>query len=268
MTARPPEERPEGEPVTRTLFSALERVGAALERTLASPALPQRPELGDLTPGERRRLVTLLGEGEISGSVQASPGEDGVALYVRESFHPGIWMMGVKPEKDEGVVLSHIEVGRAPGILVQRPEPSPFLESGGLASDDPIADQLRPELMNALPLMMEAAQHLAEYSPDKKNHRIFLNKLPLSEGDAKWIDRVCAGGRIALASKGYGDCRVVSTGFSGLWRVLYSNPEGIPLLDALCVADIPDEIAAAPEDLSQSLADYREFLEWIARDLS
>ncbi len=268
MTGRPTEERPEGEPVTRALFSALERVGAALERASTSPALPERPELGNLTPDERRRLVTLLGDGEISGTVQSFGGEAGGPLYLRESIHPGIWLVGSKPENGDGVVLSHIEVGRAPGILIQTPEPSPFLESGGLASDDPVADRLRPGLMNALPLLKEASHHLAEHSPDKKNHRIFLNKLPLSEGDAEWIDRVCAGGRIALASKGYGDCRVLSTGFSGLWRVLYRNPEGIPLLDALCVADIPDEVAAAPEDVSQSLSDYRDFLEWVARDLS
>ena len=264
-------EGPEGigrEPVTRDLFAVLERVGAALERAGEDRGGSQRPDLGTLTPEERLSLVTLLGEGEISGTVRPWAGEEGETLYLRESIHPGIWLMGVRPERDGGVRLTHIEVGRAPGILVQTPSSSPLLESGGLAPDDPEADRLRPGLMNALPLLQEAAHHLADHSPDRKNHRIFLNKLPLSEEDSRWIDRVCAGGRIALSSKGYGDCQVLSTGFPGLWRVLYKNPEGVPLLDALSVAAIPDEVAAVPEDLSQSLADYRNFLEWVARDLS
>ncbi|MDA8029397.1 MAG: hydrogenase expression/formation protein [Nitrospiraceae bacterium] len=256
------------EPVTRPVFHFLERLGAALERTTLNPTHLGGPDLDGLSSEDRRSLVALLGEGEISGMIKPGPGETGEVRYLRESVYPGIWLLGSRPEGGEGVVLSSIEVGRAPGILLSPPEPSSFLASGGLAPDDPAAVRLRPQLMNALPLMEEAAHHLATFGPIGKNHRIFLNKLPLSEGDAEWIDRVCSQGRISLVSKGYGDCQVLSTGFSGLWRVLYKNPEGIPLLDALSVADIPDEIAATPEDIRQALEDYRDFLEWIARDLS
>lgn len=266
MTGRPLEGGTE--PVTRAVFEFLERLGAALERVSLNPALLERPALDGLSSEDRRSLVALLGEGEISGMIKPGPGGPDEVLFLRESVHPGIWLVGSRRDGGYGVLLSYIEVGRAPGILLEPPAPSPLLALGGLAPDDPASIRLRPQLMNALPLMEEAAHHLASFSPVGKNHRIFLNKLPLSEGDGEWIDRVCSQGRISLVSKGYGDCQVLSTGFSGLWRVLYKNPEGVPLLDALSVADIPDEIAATPEDIRQSLGDYRDFLEWVARDLS
>ncbi|MCL4485205.1 MAG: hydrogenase expression/formation protein [Nitrospirae bacterium] len=262
-----PEKR-DAEPLNSRVFAALENLGTVFEKGLSDPLRPQRFDLGDLSPEERAQIVTLLGEGEISGRVLPVPGEGGEILHIRESVYPGLWLLGSRSEESGGVALARIEAGASPGILVQPPSPSPLLAAGGLGSEDPESSRLRPLLMNALPLLEEASFHLAHYDPGKTMHRIFLNKLPLSEGDAEWIDRVLAGGRISLGSKGYGDCQVLSTPFSGLWRVLYKNPEGIPLLDALCVAGLPDEIAATPEDMARGISDFRDFLDWASRDLS
>jgi hydrogenase-1 operon protein HyaF len=255
--------------ISESLIVFLQKVEAALVRVAGEPLQIETFDLADRPVEERRRLVSILGEGEISGILRPSRKDEGKTSYIRESVYPGIWLVGDRPEGgDVGIILSRIEIGRAPEALIHPPRSSSLLEAGGLLPDDPVGETLLPGLMNALPLLQEAAHHLNVYDPKKKNHRIFLNKLPLSEADAQWIDLACSLGHVDLRSKGYGDCQVHSTTFSGLWRVLYKNPEGIPLLDALCVADIPDEVAAAPEDLSQSLTDFREFLNWVIRDLS
>jgi hydrogenase-1 operon protein HyaF len=255
--------------VSEALVVFLQEMEAALLRVAGDPLHIETFDLADWPIEERRRLVSILGEGEISGVLRPFKNDDSHAFFIRESVYPGIWLVGDRPEGvDTGIILSRIEIGRAPEALLHTPGSSSLLESGGLLPDNPQGVTLRPGLMNALPLLQEAAHHLNVYDPKKKNHRIFLNKLPLSEADAQWIDLVCSAGRVDLRSKGYGDCQVHSTPFPGLWRILYKNPEGIPLLDALCVADVPDEIAAAPEDLSQSLTDFRDFLKWVISDLS
>jgi hypothetical protein len=255
--------------ISEPLIVFLQEVETALVRVAGDPLQIKTIDLANWPVEERRRVVSILGEGEISGSLRPCRNDGSQTFFIRESVYPGIWLVGNRPEGvNTGIILSRIEIGRAPEALIHTPRSSSLLESGGILPDNPTGVTLRSGLMNALPLLQEAAHHLNVYDPKKKNHRIFLNKLPLSEADAQWIDLVCSDGRVDLRSKGYGDCQVHSTPFSGLWRILYKNPEGIPLLDALCVADIPDEVAASPEDLSQSLTDFREFLKWVISDLS
>ncbi len=270
MTDSPPYKSFDPAPKTPELTLALEQIlgalGKALETVVADYGRTEIFSLENISSGELARLVSLLGEGEISGKIEPAPDDREGTIHIRESVYPGIWLIGHRPPGSEGVVLSSIEIGRAPRILVRNPEPAPSLPLNGADLTDQEYVRIKPGLMNAPSLLEETVYHLGTYLPDRKSHRIFLNKLPLSEGDAEWIDKVCSGGHISLVSKGYGDCRILSTQVPGLWRVLYKNPEGVPLLDALCVTELPDEIAATPEDLVQSKKDYGEFLTWVRRE--
>jgi len=260
---------PEHTRITPRLYESMCALRNLLEKAIEHPDESYVFSLESLLPGERSYLVELLGEGEISGKVlSAGSGKEDKTIHVRESNYPGLWLLGTIPPGGypEGVTLSAIEVGRSPGILRRKPE-----GATGLVPEETFEGPFKhlfPLLMNARPLLGELAWHLENYSPEKLAHKIFLNKLPLSEADAEWIDRLLKEDRISLFSRGYGACQVHSTAFPGLWRVIYRNPEGILLLDALCVTEVPEEIAATGEDMADGLLQYEEFLEWIASDLS
>ena len=266
MTSSP--DIPEHTRITPRLYESMVAIQDLLAKAIEHPDESYGLSLESLTPEECGHLVELLGEGEISGRILSDdPEKKGKALHVRESNYPGLWLLGNSPEgSSNGVVLSEIEVGRSPRILCTKPVVAP-----GLVPDERYEGPLKhlfPHLMNARPLLGELAWHLENHSPRKGAHKIFLNKLPLSEADAEWIDRLLKEDRISLVSRGYGACQIHSTAFPGLWRVLYKNPEGILLLDAICVTDVPDEVAATGEDMTDGLLQYEEFLKWIASDLS
>jgi hydrogenase-1 operon protein HyaF len=259
---------PEHTRITPRLYESMGALRDLLEKAIEHPDESSVFSLESLSPEECTHLVELLGEGEISGRILSDdPEKKGKTLHVRESNYPGLWLLGTSPEgSSNGVVLSEIEVGRSPRILRRKP-----VGATGLIPDERYEGPLKhlfPQLMNARPLLGELAWHLENHTPRKGPHKIFLNKLPLSEADAEWIDRLLKEDRISLVSRGYGACQIHSTAFPGLWRVLYRNPEGILLLDAICVTDVPDEVAATVEDMTDGLLQYEEFLKWIASDLS
>jgi len=259
---------PEHTRITPRLYESMAAIRDLLAKAIEHPDESYIFSLESLLPEECAHLVELLGEGEISGRILSDDsGGKGKTLHLRESNYPGLWLLGTSPEgSSNGVALSEIEVGRAPRLLRTKPA-----GATGLVPDENYEGPLNhlfPHLMNARPLLGELAWHLENHSPEKVTHKIFLNKLPLSEADAEWIDRLLKEDRISLVSRGYGACQIHSTAFPGLWRVLYRNPEGILLLDAISVTEVPEEVAATGEDMTDGLLQFEEFLKWIASDLS
>lgn len=269
MNLTSPPDLPEHTRMTPRLYESMIALRGLLVKAIEHPDESYVFSLEALLPEECSHLVELLGEGEISGKILSSDQEKkDETIHIRESNYPGLWLLGTLPAEgsSNGVLLSKIEAGRSPRILRTKP-----VGSSGLVPDEACEGPLGhlfPLLMNARPLLGELAWHLENHSPEKGSHTIFLNKLPLSEADAEWIDRLLKEDRISLVSRGYGACQIHSTSFPGLWRVLYRNPEGILLLDALCVTEVPEEIAATEEDMADGLLQYEEFLKWIETDLS
>jgi len=260
---------PERTRMTTSIYESMTNLSELLKKALEYPEESYSFSPETLLPEECSSLVELLGEGEISGTlISADPGKERETIHIRESNYPGLWLLGTIPAggSSKGIILSEIVAGSFPQILRTRP-----IKPSGLVPDETLEGPLKhlfPSLMNARPLLGELAWHLENYTPGNPPHKIFLNKLPLSEADAEWIDHLLRQDRISLFSQGYGACQVHSTTFPGLWRIIYRNPEGILLLDALSVTEVPEEIAATGEDMSDGLLQYEEFLQWISADLS
>jgi hydrogenase-1 operon protein HyaF len=64
-------------------------------------------------------------------------------------------------------------------------------------------------------------------------------------------------------SRGFGSCRVSSTGVRDVWRVQYFNSMQTMILNTLEVAEIPEVALAAPEDLADSRERLGELVEWM-----
>jgi len=70
-------------------------------------------------------------------------------------------------------------------------------------------------------------------------------------------------GSIDILSRGYGNCRVESTGLAHVWRVQFFNSMDTLILDTFEVSAIPEVTIAAKEDLIDSAERIREVLEAI-----
>jgi len=70
-------------------------------------------------------------------------------------------------------------------------------------------------------------------------------------------------GRVAIMSRGFGNCRVTSTGLRDVWRVQYFNNMNTLILNTIEVVDAPDVVQAAAEDLADSRDRLAELVDWI-----
>ena len=85
--------------------------------------------------------------------------------------------------------------------------------------------------------------------------------LPLSDEELEFLDTRLGRGPVDILSRAYGKCQVISTETANVWWVRYYNSMGTPILTTIEVVDIPNVVAAAPEDLRDSEARLREILE-------
>jgi hydrogenase-1 operon protein HyaF len=77
------------------------------------------------------------------------------------------------------------------------------------------------------------------------------------------MEQQLAGGCVLILSRGYGNCRILSTRVPNCWRVVYYNSSDTILLNTVEVTDIPEVACAALEDLRDSGARLREVLDWV-----
>lgn len=68
-------------------------------------------------------------------------------------------------------------------------------------------------------------------------------------------------GPIQLVSRGYGTCRVLSTGIRNVWSVQFFNAMDTIILDTLEVGGVPTVALAADEDFEDSAERLKEIIE-------
>ena len=73
-------------------------------------------------------------------------------------------------------------------------------------------------------------------------------------------DKLGAGGTIIL-SRGYGNCRISSTGTRNVWWVQYFNSQDAIILNSIEVVDMPEVVHAAQEDIDDSAERLAEILD-------
>lgn len=204
-------------------------------------------DLGGLDRQNRAFVDQVLGDGEVS--IVA-----GSSIQAQESVLAGVWRVY---ELDAAGRLQSdtIEVGGFPRCVL-------------LAAQDATAPALTPHdgplpamVYNAPALVTEMADKLAAWRPGADAHVINLSLLPLSDEDVSYLDARLGPGSVTVLSRGYGNCRISSTGTRNGWYVRYFNSREAVILNTIEITGIPSVACAAPEDLEDSAQRLGEILD-------
>ena len=204
-------------------------------------------DLGGLDLQNRSFVDQVLGEGEVS--IVA-----GSAIQAQESVLAGVWRV-YQLDSAGRLLRDTVEVASFPGciLLLAQQEAAPALTS----HDGPL-----PALVyNAPALVTEMQDKLAAWQPGAAAHVINLSLLPLSEEDVNFLDARLGPGAVTILSRGYGNCRISSTGTRNGWYVRYFNSREAVILNTIEITDIPSVACAAPEDLEDSAQRLGEILD-------
>lgn len=211
-------------------------------------------DLAALAPADLELIDQVLGEGEVSAQVELANAQSAdEKLRIQESVFAGVWRVrGVDAAGRE--TANRIEVGDIP---------APVRQAGQLAQATSRLDALPPAgpgVVNAPALLTEIVAHMAAATPA---HVINLSLIPYTPEDGVYLDQALGRGRVAILSRGYGNCRITATGAPRVWWVQYFNAQDVLILNTIEIADVPEVARAAGEDLADSAERLAEVLEWI-----
>lgn len=239
----------------RENFSEARNVIRQLVQGLAEDAGKSavRLELTDLARPTIDLVNQVLLEGEVSALLTSPRG----TVKIQETNFAGVWR------------LLHYSAG---GELVHDfieacPVPEAIFGFAGEFSREELDPPPAPEgVMNSPSVLVEVQEQAARYRPGDTPHVINLTLLPLSPQDLAHLDASVPVGPVAILTRGYGKCRVTSTGLRHVWRVQYFNNMNTLILNTFEVVDIPEVVKAAPEDMEDSQERLRELLEWMDKE--
>lgn len=203
--------------------------------------------LDDLDERDLRLVDQVLGEGEVSIRCD---GPD--RLRVQESVLTGVWR--VQALDRDGRTCAHtVEVGDIPRGARARA----FTEARPQVT---LPEQLPQGVLNAPSVVTELNHEAQSFRPGDAPHVVNLTLLPQTPEDLELLEGLLGPGPVEILSRGYGNCRISSTGLRRVWWVRHFNSQDLPILTTLEVADVPVVACAAAEDLQDSHARLTEIL--------
>ncbi|UWU95534.1 hydrogenase expression/formation protein [Bradyrhizobium sp. CB1015] len=223
----------------------LSKMAAAIAEQKAD-APNQLFRLANLNDLESKLVADVLGEGEVGGVV-ALP--DGSLAQIQESVLAGIWR--VRLETD--AASEYVEIGAIPEIVKRA--------AADLTSADFEIGQAPEGAMNVLPVLAEIRERALAWQPGTRSQIINFTLLPMSPVDMSFLQDTIRNGPIQLVSRGYGTCRVLSTGIRNVWSVQFFNAMDTIILDTLEVGGVPTVALAADEDFEDSAERLQEIIE-------
>jgi hydrogenase-1 operon protein HyaF len=193
----------------------------------------------------------MLGEGEVSIVVG---GDDDIRI--QESVFTGLWRV-IRFDAARRVVADWLEAGALPRVVV---------DAAGRAgaSDIADADASGEGVMNAPALIAEIRAQKTQRTAGSPAHVINLTLFPMTPQDHAALDRALPVGPVAIISRGFGNCRITSTGVRDVWRVQYFNNMNTLILNTIEIVEVPEVALAAVEDLEDSRERLSELLDWMA----
>jgi hydrogenase-1 operon protein HyaF len=242
----PPLPEPEETQGIQRALDILAQVKAAAE-TQASSAAPRSFDITDFDAQNRAFVDQALCDGEVS--IVA-----GSTIQAQESVFAGVWRLH---EVDEAgaLVRDSIEVGAFPAAVLD------IAHAAALDVTRSHRGSLPQGVINAPALATELDDKIAAHRPGQDAHVINLTLLPLTEEDVTFLDERMGPGSVTILSRGYGNCRITSTGTRNAWWVRYFNSRDAVVLNTIEVVDVPSVACAAPEDLTDSAQRLGEVLE-------
>jgi hydrogenase-1 operon protein HyaF len=228
----------------RELQQALQRLAA--NRSAQCEAL----ELDSLDAENRDLIDQLLGEGEVSMRFES----DNCHARIQESVLAGVWRVKYFTPAGE-LSRDTIEVADVPKLCRRH------VFSHAAHRAEMSRDGISPGVLNAPPLLAEINDKVAEYRLGQESHVINLTLLPQTEEDLGFLIDRLGEGPLTVLSRGYGNCRITSTGVEHVWWVQYFNSQDKNILNTLEIGDVPAVACAATEDLQDSGERLAEMLE-------
>ncbi|MDA9503766.1 hydrogenase accessory protein HypB [Bradyrhizobium sp. CCBAU 11386] len=202
--------------------------------------------LANLNELESKLIADVLGEGEVGGVV-ALP--DGSLAQIQESVLAGIWRVRLESDASH----EYLEIGAIPEIVKRA--------AADLTSADFEIGEVPGGAMNVLPVLAEIRERALAWRPGIPSQIINFTLLPMSPVDMSFLQDTIRNGPIQLVSRGYGTCRVLSTGIRNVWSVQFFNAMDTIILDTLEVSGVPTVALAADEDFEDSAERLQEIIE-------
>ncbi|MBB4197167.1 hydrogenase expression/formation protein [Rhodoblastus sphagnicola] len=225
----------------------LPKIVAALENQKAG-APGQLFDLTEFSADEKRLLSEAIGDGEVGG-VASTP--DGVVAQIQEANMAGLWRVRFTAA-DGQLFADYLEVSALPEIA----------RRAALVNGRPLTIGAPPEgAMNVMPLLQEISARSEAWKEGDPTHTITFSLLPMNPVDMSFLQQNLGPGSVKLISKGYGACRVHSTGAKHVWSVQYFNASDEIVLDTLEIGAPPAAACAADEDFIDSAERLREIEE-------
>lgn len=233
---------------------ALEAVCVALHRYLPGDEA-QSFELNALDEDNIDFINQALGEGEVSVAFEKGTHS---TIKAQESVLAGVWRVQHFNQQND-VILDTIEVGEVPHMVRH------FAFAEADTTIDTHYDQNDSEIQNAPAILVELSEQLAEQQDGRQTHTeahvINLSLLPLSQADLFLLGERLGVGPVTILSRGYGNCRIGSTGKRNGWWIKYFNSQDALILNTIEIVDIPSVAIAAPEDIADSAERLHEILD-------
>lgn len=228
----------------------LRAIQRELKAALAG-GVAQAVDLGTLDAANLALVNQVLGEGEVSARVDGE-----TETMIQESVYAGIWRCVTR--RGTQVLSDTVQVGVIPAMLAGAAR-------AGAKAEGPLQlpAALPPGVMNAPAIVTELNDHLAKWKPGAAAHVINLTLLPLSPQDVGFMDELLGVGNVVVLSRGYGNCRIGSTGVPHCWRVVYYNSQDAIILNTIEIVEIPEVACAAREDLEDSDERLDDVLAWV-----
>ncbi|MES9970438.1 MAG: hydrogenase expression/formation C-terminal domain-containing protein [Candidatus Thiodiazotropha sp.] len=211
---------------------------------------PEKVDISTLDAENRSLVDQVLGEGEVS---MVYRGVDSSAS-IQESVMAGIWRIRYFNQQQQ-MTADTIEVAQVPRLCRRH-----VFKHAAHRVDTQI-ESLPDGVLNAPPLLAEINDKVAEYRPGRESHVINLTLLPQTEQDLSFLTDRLGAGPLTILSRGYGNCRITSTGVQNVWWVQYFNSQDKNILNTLEIGDVPAVAAAANEDIKESARRLNEIME-------
>jgi hydrogenase-1 operon protein HyaF len=205
-------------------------------------------DLTELGTEEQELIGQVLGNGEVSGVVALT---DGIVAQIQEAVMPGVWRVRFT-DQSGALVGDYIEVASIPGVVTKAAALTAETIHWG---DEPEG------AMNVMPVLTEIKDRMATHKPGDDSHTISFTLLPMNEVDMEFLQKALGDGPVHLLSKGYGTCRVLSTGARNVWSVQFFNSMDTIILDTLEIGDVPMAARAADDDFEDSATRIKEIYE-------
>jgi len=212
-------------------------------------------DLARMSPETLTITNQMLGEGEVS-IVVAGENE----IRIQESVFTGLWRI-IRFDSGRRVVADWLEAAALPRVVIDAAQRSaqPDIRDG---------DGTAEGVMNAPALIAEIRAQKAQRVPGAPAHVINLTLFPMTPQDHAALDGALPVGPVAIISRGFGNCRITSTGVRDVWRVQYFNNMNTLILNTIEIVDVPEVALAAAEDLEDSRERLSELVDWMTASLA